>query len=132
MIRLLSLFLAVLLISGTLAPAAHAAVNVERQGAENPILEVAKSTVWGGLGGLVLGSAIALVNTDNENNGDIIKWSFVAGTFLGCGYGIYHVSTRPKATALIEFQGGLPSLHAALPVPEPGRGLTMHLVAVRF
>lgn len=115
---------------GALSPAARAAVNVERQGSENPVLEVAKSTVYGGLAGLLLGSAIALAT--DSNDGDIIKWSFVGGTFLGCGFGIYHVATRPKATALLEFQGGTPSLHAALPVSERGRGMTMHLVAVRF
>ncbi|MBI5709134.1 MAG: hypothetical protein HZC42_02365 [Candidatus Eisenbacteria bacterium] len=112
------------------SPAARAAVNVERQGAENPVQEVAKSTVYGGLAGLVLGSALALAT--DSNDGSIIKWSFVGGTFLGFGYGIYHVSTRPKPTALLEFQGGTPSLHAALPVPERGRGMTMRLVAVRF
>jgi hypothetical protein len=132
MTRLFSLLLAASLASGTLAPAARAAVNIERQGSENPVLEVAKSTVWGGLGGLALGCAIALVNTDNDSGGDIIRWCFVGGTFLGCGYGIYHVSTRPKASALIEFQGLAPSLHAALPVPEPTGGVTMRLVAVRF
>ena len=132
MIRLFSLFLAASLACGTLAPAARAAVNIERQGSENPVLEVAKSTVWGGLGGLVLGGAIALIDTESSSGGDVVRWCFVGGTLVGFGYGIYHVSHRPQATALLEFQGGAPSLHAALPVAEPGRGLEMHLIAVRF
>jgi hypothetical protein len=109
---------------------ARAAVNVEREGSENPVLEVAKSTLYGGLGGLVVGIAIALVA--EGDGGDIIKWSYVGGTFLGLGYGIYHVSTRPQPTALLEFQGGTPSLHAALPAPTPGGGVNVHLVAMRF
>src|SRR5512143_256898 len=108
---------------GILAPAAHAAVNVERQGSENAIIEVAKTTVWGALGGLVIGGAIALANGNNDSNGDIVRWSIVGGTFLGLGYGIYHVSHRPPVTALIEFQGGAPTLHATLPEAAPSRGL---------
>jgi len=130
--RTLALLMLVILTLATLAPAAQAAVNIERQGAENPVLEVAKSTVWGGLGGLVLGGAIALIDTESSSGGDVVRWCFVGGTLVGFGYGIYHVSHRPQATALLEFQGGAPSLHAALPVAEPGRGLEMHLIAVRF
>ncbi len=130
--RPLSIVLCVALSLSVLAPAARAAVNVERQGAENPVLEVAKSTVYGGLAGLLLGGAIALVSDNNDNDGDIVKWSFVGGTFLGLGYGIYHVASRPKATAVIELRGGSPSLHAVLPAPEPGRGMTLRLIAVRF
>lgn len=130
--RLLWMLVSAVLSFSVLAPAARAAVNIERQGAENPVLEVAKSTVFGALGRLVLGGAIALVSNSNDNDGDIIRWSVVGGTFLGFGYGIYHVATRPNTTALLEFQGGRPSLHAALPVPEPGRGMTMRLVAVRL
>ncbi|OGF18196.1 MAG: hypothetical protein A2W00_10000 [Candidatus Eisenbacteria bacterium RBG_16_71_46] len=112
--------------------ALHAAVNVERQGAENPVIEIAKSTVYGGLAGLVVGGAIALASDSNDNDGDIVRWSFIGGTFVGLGYGIYQVSNRPQPTALLEFRGGAASLHAALPAPVPGRGMTMRLVAVRF
>ncbi len=117
---------------GIFVPSAHAAVNVQREGSENPMIEVAKTTCWGMLGGLVIGGAIALANGESDNNGDIVRWSVVGGTFLGLGYGIYHVTHRPPVTALIEFQGGAPTLHAALPQAAPGRGLEMHLVAVRF
>jgi hypothetical protein len=46
------------LIISSVAPSTRAAVNIERQGSENPVREVAMTTVWGGLGGLVIGSAI--------------------------------------------------------------------------
>ncbi len=130
--RTFALFAILVTVLGFIAPAAHAAVNVQRQGSENPMIEVAKTTVWGALGGLVVGGAIALANGDSDNNGDIVRWSVVGGTFLGLGYGIYHVTHRPPATALIEFQGGAPTLHAALPEAAPGRGLQMHVLAVRF
>mgnify|MGYP001559581089 CR=1 FL=1 len=130
--RPLSILLSVALTLCGLAPVARAEVNIQRQGAENPILEVAKSTVYGALGGLAIGGAIALVSDENDNDGDIFRWCFVGGTFLGLGYGIYQVSSRPKATAVIELRGGSPSLHAVLPAPEPGRGMTMRLIAVRF
>jgi hypothetical protein len=81
-----------------------AQVSVIREGHENPVLTVAKSTLWGGLAGLVLGGAIALVAEDNE--ADIVKWSFVAGTFGGFAFGVYHVATRERPTsALFEVDG---------------------------
>lgn len=73
---------------------ANAQVTVQRKGDENPAISVTKSIFWGGLGGLVLGSAVALVADENE--GDIIKWSFVGGTFAGLGLGIWHVTHRPE------------------------------------
>lgn len=128
---LLPLFVGAFLIVGAPALAASAAPTVQRQGSENPVLEVAKSTLFGALGGLVLGGAIALASS-GDNDGDIVKWSFIGGTFVGFGYGIYHVATRPKVTALLEFQGGSARLHAVLPAPEPGRGMTMRLVSATF
>lgn len=88
-----------LVIVAVLAPAARADVEVVRKGHENPALVIAKSTLWGGLTGLVLGGAIALVAEDNED--DIIKWSFVAGTFGGFGFGVYHVLTRPQPSSAL-------------------------------
>jgi len=130
--RLLSTVVSAALAVCAVTPAARAAVNVERRGSENPVVEVAKATIWGGLGGLVVGGALALVSDSNDNDDDLVRWSFVTGTFVGLGFGIYHVANRPQATALLEFQDGSPSLHAALPVPEPGRGITMRVIAVRF
>ncbi|MBM3320903.1 MAG: hypothetical protein FJY73_09535 [Candidatus Eisenbacteria bacterium] len=85
------------------APGESAAqVVVTRQGDENPAISITKSIFWGGLGGLILGSAIALVAEEDE--GDIIKWSFVGGTFAGLAVGIWHVTRRPEPEgALLEF-----------------------------
>jgi hypothetical protein len=69
---------------------------------------------------------------NGNDDADIVKWSFVSGTFIGFGYGIYHVATRPKATALIQFQGGVPSLHAAIPGREADRGMTLRVVSATF
>ena len=130
--RWVAAFVVVVLTLGTLAPAAQAAVEVRREGSENPMLEVAKSTFWGGLLGVMVGGALALATEDNDNDGDIVRWSFVGGVFLGLGVGMYHVATRPSPTALLEFQDGSPSLHAVLPQTSPDGGLKMHLVGVRF
>ncbi len=78
---------------------ANAQVAVQRKGDENPAISVTKSIFWGGLGGLILGGAAALVAEDNE--GDIIKWSFVGGTFAGLGLGIWHVTHRPEPRAAL-------------------------------
>ncbi len=78
-----------------------AQVTVVREGQENPVVTVAKSTLWGGLAGLVLGSAIALVVEDNED--DVVKWFFVGATVGGFGLGIYHVATREgPSSALLQ------------------------------
>ncbi len=71
---------------------------------ENAMLTVSKTIVYGGLAGLILGSAIALAADDNE--GDIIKWSFVAGTFAGLGVGIHSVSKRSgPGSAVLSIEG---------------------------
>ena len=129
--RILILSLAAGLLLAGLAPIAGAAVNVERTGSENPMQEVAKSTVWGGIAGLVLGSAIALAN-NGDNGGDIIKWSFVGGTFLGFGYGLYHVSSRPRPSALLEVEEGTVRLGSLAPTIEPGNGARIRLVSLSF
>ena len=97
------LTLSCLLLSGVPRPGG-AAVNVSRTGSENPMVEVARSIIWGGVAGLVVGSAMALAS-NGDNSGDIIKWSFVGGTFLGLGFGIYHVTTRPQASAALDGSG---------------------------
>ncbi len=109
---------------------ASAGVNVERTSSENPMLEVAKSTVYGGLAGLVLGSAVALVN-NGSNDGDIIKWGFAGGTFLGFGYGLYYVSSRPRASALLEIEDG--KLHPGVLAPMVSRNeVLVPVVSVTF
>ncbi len=81
-----------------------AQVSVERHGEENPVITIAKATFWGGVTGVVLGLAVALVAQENEEN--IVRWFFVGGVFGGFGYGIYHVATREKpSTALLQLDG---------------------------
>ena len=83
------------------AAGASAQVEVRRHGEENPMITIAKSILWGGLAGLVLGGASALVVNDHQD--DIFKWSFVGGVFGGLAVGVYHVATRPQPTgALLE------------------------------
>ena len=124
MIRVVAL---ILVVFAFVTADAQAQVKVIREGEENPVLTVAKSTLWGGLTGLVLGGAIALVAEDNEE--DIVKWSFVAGTFGGFAYGLYHVATRqPPTTSLLEMDAdGL-----ALGIPTVGIGLSADGVARRL
>lgn len=94
---------------------AEAQVAIVRGAHENPVVSIAKSTLYGGATGVLLGLALTLVV--DEPTGDILKWSFVGGTFGGFLYGIYHVSTRPQPTAaLLQFDTkGL----AKVAVPQP-------------
>lgn len=115
-----------------LAPSARAAVNVQRSGSENPVQEVAKSTMWGGVAGVTLGLALAVATSGNDRDGDIIRWGFAAGTFFGFGFGMVHVLSRPSSTALIEIQRGTATLHAVVPSPSPQGGLELRVVGVRF
>jgi len=93
--------LALLLAGAAAAPPARAQVYETRESSANPMVEVFKSTIYGGLAGLLLGSALALALND-DNNEDTVKWAFVGGTFFGFGYGVYHVTTRPQPHALLE------------------------------
>lgn len=108
----------------------RAAVDVERHGEENPVQEVAKSTLWGALAGLVVGGAIELAASDGS--GEPIRWGIVAGTAVGLVAGIYFVSTRPSATALLELDQG--HLGLAPPTVEPSAlgGTNVRLFSVRF
>lgn len=110
----------------------RASIQIQRQGMENPMLEVAKTTVWGGLAGAAIGAALALGVPDSPHNGDLLKWSFIGGTAVGFFAGIQHINSRPDANALLEFQDGATRIHPALPAPGPGHGLAMNVVAVRF
>ena len=125
---LVTLLVTACLLLGAALPAASG-VQVQRSGSENPMVEVAKSTFYGGLAGLLLGSAVALAN-DSKNSGDIIKWGFVGGTFFGFGYGLYHVSKRPSA--MLEIEDGGVRLGAVVPTWDPVRGVRVSLVAARF
>lgn len=124
------LALACLLISMG-APAARAAVNVERNSAENPVVEISRSVIYGGLAGLVVGGAIALAS-ESDNSGDIVRWCFVGGTLAGLAAGIYFVSSRPQPRAVIEVDGGALRLHAPQLGKSAAGGAQVPLVAVRF
>ena len=61
---------------------------------ENPVVEVARSTMWGAIGGTILGLAAALVV---EDGGEAVKWGFVAGTFGGFIWGVVYATGRDGA-----------------------------------
>lgn len=113
------------------APArAPAAVNVNRSGSENPMQEIAKSTIYGAAAGLILGGAVALV--DDGSDAGKLKWGFAGGTFFGFGFGIYHVLSRPSAAAMIEIQDGRTRLALATPTMDDRAGLRLAIVRARF
>ena len=116
---------------GALAPTARAAINVERSSQENPVIEVSRSVIYGGLAGLVVGSAFALVS-DGSNEGDIVKWCFVGGTMVGLTTGIYFVSNRPQPDAMIEFGEGVPRFHTPAITRSPGGTAQVALVGMQF
>lgn len=124
------LVVAALVVACGPAPA-RAAVNVERHGAENPMVEVARSTLYGGLAGLLLGGAIALVD-DSHDDAKVLKWGFAGGTFLGFGVGLVSVLTRPEPTGLLQLENG--SAHLAFAPPRrTGAGtLALDVVTIRF
>ena len=66
-----------------------------RKSGENPVMSIAKGTVWGGLGGLIIGMAIAAAVPGGPAC-EIMRWLFVSGTAAGFGYGIYDVTDRPQ------------------------------------
>lgn len=108
--------LASLLAALLLVPAGVGAqVTVNRQGDENPAILVTKSIFWGGLGGLILGGAIALVADENE--GEIVKWSFVGGAFGGLALGLWHVTHRPEPVGAL-LNAGPEGVRIALPPLE--------------
>ncbi len=98
----------------------QAQVTVVRGGQENPVVTIGKSTLYGGATGLLLGLALALVIEDNT--GEIMRWSFVGGTFGGFLIGVYHVANRPQpASAMLQFNSsGLAKV--TLPKPELSLG----------
>ena len=110
---------------------ARAAVNVERQGAENPMVEVARSTLYGGLAGLLLGGAIALVD-DSHDDAKVLKWGFAGGTFLGFGVGLVSVLTRPEPTGLLQLENGRAHLAFAPPRRTGAGTLALDVVTIRF
>lgn len=112
----LILLLIVLIVSFSVSSNLHAQVQVVRTGQENPVITIGKSTLYGGATGLLLGLALSLVV--DEDTGDIVKWSFVGGTFGGFLVGIYHVASRPQpSSALLQFDSSR-LVKVALPQPH--------------
>ena len=119
------------MLSSVVTPAAHAAVNINRESDENPMREVAKSIMWGAIGGFMVGGAIALATDDTSKDDDYIRYGVVGGTFVGLGMGLWFVSRRPSGAALIEVRGG--ELRAHLVPPEPAHGvLRLAVVSAKF
>jgi hypothetical protein len=116
---------------GAVASMARAGVNIDRSGAENPVIEVSRSVIYGGLAGLVVGSAIAIA-ADSGHDGDIVRWSFAGGTVLGLVAGTYFVARRPLPSALIERDRGAFELHPPGVSTSPLGGVAVPLIAVRF
>jgi hypothetical protein len=85
------------MLSSIVTPAAHAAVNINRESDENPMREVAKSIMWGAIGGFMVGGAIALATDDTSKDDDYIRYGIVGGTFVGLGMGLWFVSRGLRA-----------------------------------
>ena len=107
-------------------------VNISREGAENPVVEIARSVYWGALAGFVLGGAITLA--DSQHSSEPMRWGIVVGAFVGLGAGIYFVSSRPQPASLLELRGGQlapnpEALNALEPVPG---GVRVHAVGIAF
>ncbi len=74
------------LLLSTVAPA-----TVDRARADSEIVRVAKSSLYGGALGLLLGGAVALVK--DKDRDDALRWGLVIGVFGGFAWGVYSVSS---------------------------------------
>jgi hypothetical protein len=110
---------------------AFADVQVERRSDENPMVEIARSTIYGGLAGLAVGLAFVALDK-NGDHPDLVSNSFAIGTLAGLGVGIYWVTSRPQPSALIQVDET--GTHMAFAPPEVGfdGSARMRLVGVRF
>jgi hypothetical protein len=105
-----ALALALALTFAQIAPVARA------QDSSNDLLVIAKSSLLGGLLGLVLGGVTALV-VDSEKRDDSVRWGIVLGTFAGFGYGVYTVTTDRDDD---DFFGAIPENAGSWIRPLPG------------
>jgi hypothetical protein len=107
-------------------------VEISRNGAENPVVEVARSVFWGAAAGLVVGGAVALAAKDTS--GESLRWGIVVGTGAGLAAGVYFVSHRPQPAALLQVHDGkLSPSPTALGAIEPVQGgARARLLAVSF
>jgi hypothetical protein len=110
---------------------ALADVQVQRRSDENPAVEIARSTIYGGLAGLMVGLAFAALD-DDSSHPDLIQNSFAIGTFAGLGIGVYWAFSRPQPSGMIQIDDE--GTHLALVPPEigPDGGPRMRLLSVRF
>ena len=115
---------------GLPASPAGAVVVVERQGQENPMVEVFKSTVYGGLAGIVVGLAIEAADNGSDE-GQAVRWGFVAGTGAGLVAGVCFTAGRTPAEPVLEFSGGALHYGAFQPDLERG-GARVRLIGTRF
>jgi len=81
--RLTVLLVLVTLLTSPMVPRAAAE--------DSTLIRISKSTIYGGLLGILLGSAVALVVDDNRD--EPIRWGLVIGVFGGFAYGVYSAST---------------------------------------
>jgi hypothetical protein len=116
----------------------HGQVEVEREGAANPMATVGKATLYGTGTGLLLGSAYALA-TSNDNFGESLKWGFIAGAGGGFLVGVVYLFTRPQPTssALLhfdkeDFQSVQIPKFTVLTKQKNISGIKMHLLSVNF
>jgi drug/metabolite transporter (DMT)-like permease len=108
----------------------QAAVNVERHGAENPMVEISRSILYGGLAGLAVGGAVAIVSDGDDTTP--IKWGLFTGVVAGAAMGFYWVFSRPQPTAPLELAPGRATLELPTPTLAPDGAAHVHLVAYRF
>jgi hypothetical protein len=114
---------------------AMAEVNVERRSDENPVVEVARSVMWGAVAGAVVGGAVALADTSPDNSTPV-RWGIVGGTALGLAYGLWWSAKRPSG-AMLEIQDGTLRAQAVPPIemtvtPGGTRETRVALVGVTF
>lgn len=111
--------------------AAFAEIHVERRSDENPAVEIARSTIYGGLAGLMVGLAFAAIDDDSPHP-DLVQNSFAIGTFAGLGIGVYWAFSRPQPRGMIQVDED--GAHLGLVPSEigPDGGPRLRLVSVRF
>jgi hypothetical protein len=128
-------WLLILAMTAGIAEPAVAEVNVERRSDENPVVEVARSVMWGAAAGAVVGGAIALADSSPDNT-DPVKWGIVGGVGLGLVYGLWWSAKRPSG-AMLEIEDGTLRAQAIPPIemtvtPGGTRETRVALVGVTF
>jgi hypothetical protein len=124
--------LAVLLV----ATALFSATAQADEDQDSPVATIGKSTFYGALTGLLVGGAAALVA--GGSTGETLKWSFVAGTAVGFGWGVYDVNTRPEPKSAMLSLNSSGSATFNLPKPQLARtgngdlGLRMSVLSLAF